>query len=177
MDDDVRIDAPVDEASFERLYRATVAHVHTLARRLAGPADAADAVQEVYVRAWTKRASYRGEGDVRGWLHRLALRALLNRRRARGRSLDFDLLPESSAAEAPPADGDARLDLETALGRLPSGARTIFVLHDVEGLAHGEIAALLGVSAGTSKSQLHRARMLLRGILDRSPEGNHHVTR
>ncbi len=168
------LDPPHDAAAFERLYRATAAHVHTLARRLLGPADADDATQDVYVRAWHKRDNYRGEGDVRGWLHRLALHALLNRRRDRARRAaaippsdprTASRSDTSGLAATQRVDSDARLDLQAALERLPAGARRAVVLHDVEGLRHEDIAALLGISIGTSKSQLHRARALLRRAL------------
>lgn len=153
-----------DVAAFERFHRATVARVHTLARRLLGAGRAEEAVQEVYLRAWTARASWRGEGRVTTWLHRLALNLLLNERARpvlRADETDPGTLPDRGPGDPP----GGRLDLEDAIARLPEGARTVLVLHDVEGLAHAEIAQRLAVSVGTSKSQLHRARALLRASL------------
>lgn len=152
-----------DLAAFERLYRATVARVHTLARRIVRE-DADEATQEIYLRAWRHLGRWRGEASVATWLHRLALNTLLDlaARRERRESGGEDAL---GGVVAPGARPGARLELEEAIATLPEGARRIFVLHDVEGLAHEEIAALLAVSVGTSKSQLHRARLLLRTAL------------
>ena len=155
-----------DVEAFGRFHRITVARVHTLARRLLGAGRAEEAVQEVYLRAWRARASWRGEGRVTTWLYRLALNLLLNER-ARPVLEGSDTDP---AALADPAGGSGGrsgpcLDLEEAIERVPAGARTVLVLHDVEGLAHVEIAERLAVSVGTSKSQLHRARALLRESL------------
>jgi RNA polymerase sigma factor (sigma-70 family) len=152
-----------DLAAFERLYRATVARVHTPARRIVG-GDADEATQEIYLAAWRRLASWRGEAGVATWLHRLALNALLDRAGRRG-------FPETGADEhlgalaAPEASVGARIELEEAIAALPEGARLVFVLRELEGHTHGEVAARLGISVGTSKSQLHRARMLLRGAL------------
>ena len=151
-----------DRAAFERLYRLTVARVHTLARRLLGRARADEATQEVYLRAWRGLASWRGEASVATWLHSLARNTLINLAARAELQLTEDGPEELSAAHARP---DLRLELEEAIAALPDGARAIFVLHDVEGLAHEEIAARLGLAVGTSKSQLHRARLLLRAAL------------
>ncbi|MBK8099332.1 MAG: RNA polymerase sigma factor [Planctomycetes bacterium] len=146
-----------DVTAFERLYRRHGAMVHALARRLCGSVTADDLTQDVFVRAWQKLATFRGEAPFRAWLRTLAVRWFANQWR-------LPELPTTTAAEpfthdAPPG---LRLDLEAAIGRLPAGARAVFVLHDVEGMDHAEVATLLGVSVGTSKSQLHRARALLR---------------
>lgn len=156
-----------DAEAFERLYRSTVARVHGLARRLVGQRDADEATQEVYLRAWRKLGTFRGESEFATWLQRLATRALLTRRaraRTRGDAREGELDPDVHAAPSPPASGLAE-ELELALERLPSGAREVFVLHEVEGLAHAEIAQRLGVTIGTSKSQLSYARKLLRSWL------------
>jgi RNA polymerase sigma-70 factor (ECF subfamily) len=152
-----------DTAAFERLYRATVARVHTLARRFLGEADADDATQEAYVLAWRRLSTFRGESRFETWLLRVALNSFASRARRK------DAVPPAAEREpeAPPRDRDAALDLESAIARLPDGARRVFVLHDVLGRTHDEIASDLGVSAGTSKSQLHRARRLLRAALGR----------
>jgi RNA polymerase sigma-70 factor, ECF subfamily len=166
---DVRRAAAGDALAFERLYRAHVARVHSLARRLGGNDEADELTQEVFVKAWQGLAGFRGDAAFSTWLHRVAVNVILTRRAAhairRERMVEgddpFETLPT-------PAGGrEHRVDLERAIARLPDGARTVLVLHDVEGYKHEEIAAALGVTAGTSKAQLHRARMLVREHLAR----------
>jgi len=158
-----------DTRAFERIYARHVARIHSLARRMIGPEEADDATQEVFVRAWTKIASFRGDAAFGTWLHRLAINVLLGRRASlathRGRFIEADAAFTTVAARPPSTE--LRMDFETAVERLPSGARQVLVLHDVEGYKHEEIADMLGISIGTSKSQLHRARMALREHLDR----------
>jgi RNA polymerase sigma factor (sigma-70 family) len=155
-----------DVQAFERFHRATVARIHTLARRLLGAERAEEAVQEVYLRAWNARASWRGEGPASAWLRRIALNHLLNERARAELRTQVGADPGALADPGERADRlERRLDLEQAIADLPRGARTVLVLHDVEGLAHAEIAERLAVSVGTSKSQLHRARALLRASL------------
>lgn len=158
-----------DVRAFERLYRAHVARVHGLARRMAGDDLADDLTQETFVRAWQKLWSFRGESAFGTWLHRVAVNVILARREAaaaeRSRQAGgMELLERTPGRAAAP---ELAMDFETAIRRLPDGARQIFVLHDVEGYRHEEIATLLGIASGTSKAQLHRARMLLRGRLGR----------
>jgi len=166
---DVALAAAGDGAAFERIYRRHAARIHSLMRRmLAGEADADEVTQDVFVRAWERLATYRGEAAFGTWLHRLAVNVALNWRKTAARRLalvggEFD--PDGVAART--GAGAERLDLEEAIGRLPPGARKVFVLHDVEGFRHEEIASLLDVTTGTTKAQLHRARMLLRGYLER----------
>jgi RNA polymerase sigma-70 factor (ECF subfamily) len=154
-----------DVEAFERLYRAHVARVHSLARRMAGSANADELTQDVFVRVWQKLSTFRGESAFSTWLHRLAVNVIIERFRSRAadrlRFIDSDdeTVPLAVVPAAPHAD---RLALEAALDELPDGARRIFVLHDVEGYKHEEIATMLGIATGTSKAQLHRARMLLR---------------
>ena len=156
-------------AAFERLYRTHAARIHALCRRMAGPEEADDLAQEVFVRAWRKLPSFRGEAAFGTWLYRIALNALsahrLAARRNRERLVDGEGLVERLPARR--RSGDLRMDLDRALEDLPQGARAIFVLHDVEGFKHEEIAEQLAISVGTSKSQLHRARLLLRAHLMR----------
>jgi RNA polymerase sigma-70 factor (ECF subfamily) len=166
---DVRRAAGGDQAAFERLYQAHVARVHSLARRMASEDDADEATQDVFVRAWQKLGTFRGEAAFGTWLHRLAVNVLLGRRSVNRRELDRrkdvgGVLDDIAGRAATPELG---MDFEAAIGRLPKGAREVFVLHDVEGFKHQEIAEMLGVTAGTSKAQLHRARMALRKHLDR----------
>ena len=162
--DDVDLAARGDARAFARLYEEHKGRVWALARRMAGPEHAAELTQDVFVRAWQKLGTFRGEARFSTWLHRLAVNLILSRRMAfatqRARFLaDDDILQELPAR----ANGrELGMDFETAIDRLPDGARAIFVLYDIEGYRHEEIAALLGISTGTTKAQLHRARMLLR---------------
>jgi len=160
-----------DEAAFERLYRDNVGRVYALELRLSGgdPQTAADLTQDVFVRAWRGLGSFRGESAFSSWLHRLAVNAMLEnarkdkRRSARVLSMEE---PERLDAFAAHDSPDERMDLETAIALLPPGARTAFVLHDIEGYQHAEIAAQLGVAVGTVKAQLHRAHKLLTRTLE-----------
>ena len=132
--------------------------------------DAADEVtQDVFVRAWEKLHTFRGESAFGTWLHRLAINVILGRRANLGiqreRYQECDEVFETVSAK--PVTPELGMDFETAIGRLPKGARQVFVLHDVEGFKHEEIAGNLGISVGTSKAQLHRARMMLRRHLTR----------
>lgn len=161
---DVALAQSGDGHAFERLYRSHVARVHSLVRRLIPDADPDELTQDVFVRAWQKLGLFRGEAAFGTWLHRLAVNMVLSRRgelaRRRQRFLDDDApLEMASSRRVTP---DEAMDLETAMRTLPDGSRQVFVLHDVEGYRHEEIAELLGVSVGTSKSQLHRARMAMR---------------
>ena len=158
-----------DTRAFERLYRAHAGRVFCLARRMIGDDLAGELTQDVFVRAWEKLKTFRGESAFGTWLHRVAVNVILHRRASlrteRGRIDDeegvLDLVP------ARPTTADFGMDFEIAIQKLPDGARTVFVLHDVEGFKHEEIGKLLGVTAGTSKAQLHRARMILRQHLCR----------
>jgi RNA polymerase sigma-70 factor (ECF subfamily) len=164
MTDDVARAAAGDVSAFERVYHAHLPRVHSLVRRMAGGHDTDELTQDVFVRVWQKLGSFRGDAAFSTWLHRLAVNVVIERFRAeRARRLrlrDGDDIFETIAA--PMRSRDLSMDFETALTALPDGAREIFVLHDVEGYKHREIASLLDISAGTSKAQLHRARMMLR---------------
>jgi RNA polymerase sigma factor (sigma-70 family) len=163
---DVRRAQAGDTGAFERLYRAHVARVYSIALRILGREEAEEATQEAFVRVWNKLQSFRAEASFATWLHRLAVNVCLTRAR---RTRHEEAVPEETLdglGESSDPDTGLRMDLETAIQRLPEGARRVFVLHDVEGWRHAEIAAELGVDPGTSKSQLHRARMLLRRYLD-----------
>jgi RNA polymerase sigma-70 factor (ECF subfamily) len=137
-----------------------------------GAQDAEDLLQDVFLQAFRKLDSFRGESSLGTWLYRLAVNQCLDFLRGRqarmARSTDSfedDTVPEpSSPAPVVPA-AISRVDLERAVARLPEGCRLAFVLHDVEGFAHHEVAELLGISEGTSKSQVHKARMKLRSML------------
>ncbi len=167
---DVALAAAGDSPAFERLYRAHVARVHSLARRMLGGRDADEVTQDVFVRTWHKLHTFRGDAAFGTWLHRLAINVIIERRRTwavqRERMTDDPFALDQITT--PPARADLTVDFEHAVEQLPSGAREIFVLHDVEGYKHREIADLLDITTGTSKRQLHRARMLLRRHLGES---------
>ena len=168
--DDVALAAAGDTAAFERVYRAHVARVHGLARRMAGPEAADELTQDVFVRAWQKLGTFRGDASFATWLHRLAVNVIIERFRSLGTQRDRFLADGEEMLErmsSPRPSGDFRMDFDSALARLPQAARNVFLLHDVEGYKHHEIGSLLGISAGTSKSQLHRARGLMRTHLER----------
>jgi RNA polymerase sigma-70 factor (ECF subfamily) len=158
-----------DLAAFERLYRSKVGLVYAICLRMAGRAPLAEELtQDVFVRAWQKLPSFRGESAFGTWLTRLAVNVVLSERRDRGRrDARLTLAPdvETLAAPVPPKDSGTALDLERAIAGLPEQARRVFVLHDVEGWKHPEIARQTGLAVGTCKSQLHRARRLLREVL------------
>jgi RNA polymerase sigma-70 factor, ECF subfamily len=153
-----------DVRAFEQLYSTHLARVHSLVRRMTGGRDADELTQDVFVRVWQKLGTFRGDSAFGTWLHRLAVNVVIERFRSeatrRQRLHDGEAIFETLSAPARPRD--VSLDFEAALEKLPDGAREIFVLHDVEGYKHHEIGTLLGISPGTSKAQLHRARMMLR---------------
>jgi RNA polymerase sigma-70 factor (ECF subfamily) len=146
---------------------------------MAGPDAADELTQDVFVRAWQKLGTFRGESSFGTWLHRLAVNVIVERFRSLGVARGRFLADGESALDVAPAPPRSRpdlgMDLQTAIEQLPPGARTIFVLHDVEGYRHEEIAGMLGVSAGTSKSQLHRARQTLRQTLSATADGTQMV--
>jgi RNA polymerase sigma-70 factor (ECF subfamily) len=160
---DAALAASGDAHAFERLYRRHVNRIHTLVRRMLGD-EVEDVTQEVLIRAWQKLGSFRGEAAFGTWLHRLAVNVVLNHRASRGRFRQRFLEQPESGIDAPARSTQPamQVDFEAAMERLPEGARQIFVLHDVEGYRHEEIGGMLGISPGTSKSQLHYARMALR---------------
>jgi RNA polymerase sigma-70 factor, ECF subfamily len=169
---DVALAAAGDRQAFERLYRCHVTRVFAVCARMVNDrVQAEELTQDVFVRAWEKLELFRGESMFGTWLHRLAVNVVLNARKSDGRSRSrfddaedsIDVLPQPTSVSAP----GSRLDLEVAIGMLPPGARRVFVLHDVEGFKHEEIAGMLGITSGGSKAQLHRARMLLREALNR----------
>jgi RNA polymerase sigma-70 factor (ECF subfamily) len=166
---DVALASAGDSLAFERLYRRHAARIHSLMRRMVGgESDADEVTQDVFVRAWEKLETFRGEAAFATWLHRLAVNVALNWRKSAAKAnRRFDQETQAESLAGRQDRGAERMDLEEAIGRLPPGARQVFVLHDVEGFRHEEIAGLMGVTEGTSKAQLHRARMLLRGYLER----------
>jgi RNA polymerase sigma-70 factor (ECF subfamily) len=162
-----------DRVAYEQLYRDNVGRVYALCFRMAGTAELAEELaQDVFVRAWQKLGSFRGESAFSSWLHPLTVNVALSERRSRRRRVarvmtTDDLTPFERPGPTRSDGPEAGFDLERALATLPPGARAVFVLHDVEGYKHEEIAERTGVAVGTSKAQLHRARKLLREALTR----------
>lgn len=159
-----------DAGAFRLVYEAHVGRVHALCLRLTGETSwAEELTQDVFVRVWERLGSFRGDSAFGTWLYRLAMNeALMALRSARRREVRVE--PRADPPEAPTQgarESEAAIDLERAIAGLPEGCRTVFVLHDVEGLRHEEIAQLTGTAVGTSKAHLFRARRLLREVLDR----------
>jgi RNA polymerase sigma-70 factor (ECF subfamily) len=170
---DVALAASGDRGAFERLYRLHVNRVFSIcARMVADRSVAEELTQDVFVRAWAKLSLFRGESAFSTWLHRLTVNVVLNARKSEGRTRsrfgsepdEVDDLPHTRSIGWSPG---TRMDLEAAIAELPRGARQVFVMHDIEGYKHEEIAEMLGITAGGSKAQLHRARLLLREALER----------
>jgi RNA polymerase sigma-70 factor (ECF subfamily) len=160
-----------DTAAFEALYREHVDRIHALCLRLtADPRRAEEATQDAFVRAWQKLDQFRGESHFGSWLYRLATNVVFMEYRSRKRrETRVQPVPDLRLVEGSPSrPASARaepLDLERAIAQLPTQARQVFVLHDVEGFRHGEIAEQMGIAVGTSKAHLHRARKMLQETL------------
>jgi RNA polymerase sigma-70 factor, ECF subfamily len=158
---------------FEEIFQLHHRRVYSLCLRMIGnPTEAEDLTQDVFVQVFRKLGSFRGESAFTTWLHRLTINQVLmhfRKKHVRKEELTEDgelpvgiMIDQNRFNRSPVLD---RLALSEAIVQLPHGYRMVFVLHDVEGLEHNEIASLLGCSIGTSKSQLHRARMKLRFLL------------
>jgi RNA polymerase sigma-70 factor (ECF subfamily) len=158
-----------DQQAFAQLYRRHVGRVHAICRRMAADLPRAEELtQTVFVKLWDKLDLFRGESAFASWLHRLTVNTVLTEfRTTRRREARVFGTGDPAALEtpAPPPAPGLRLDLEQAIAGLPPRARVIFVLHDVEGYTHEEIAHLLELETGTTKAQLHRARQLLQEAL------------
>ena len=169
---DVALAAGGDRQAFERLYRSHANRVYSLCIRMCGSRTKGEELtQDVFVRTWEKLPQFRGESAFSTWLHRLAVNVVLNARKTEGkqasRTDESDVGDERLNEVARAPMHIERMDLADAIAKLPAGARKVFVLHDVEGYKHEEIAELCGITSGGSKAQLHRARLLLRGALER----------
>ena len=158
-----------DANAFRAVYEAHVGRVRALCLRLSGDAVRADELtQDVFVRVWERLGTFRGESAFSTWLHRLAVNEVLQTLRSAGRrERRVEIMAEPPDTPVQGAGPEQSMDLEEAIAALPEGCRTVFVLHDVEGLRHEEIASLTGTAVGTSKAHLFRARRLLRQALDR----------
>src|SRR5215831_8382531 len=161
--------------AFEQLYKAHSGRLYRLACRMLGnAADAEDLLQEIFLSAHRKLDSFRGDAALGTWLYRLGMNQILDHVRSRaGRAGqitdgldDATTLADASGHRLADRAID-RIDLERALAELPEGCRAAFLLHDVEGLEHREVSEVLGIAEGTSKSQVHKARLRLRGLLKR----------
>ena len=168
-----------DAAAFEALYHLHKRRVYSLCLRMtANTAAAEDLTQEAFLQLFRKIGTFRGESAFSTWLHRMAVNVVLMQLRKKGLpvvSLEETMESEEEAPRKEPGAEDVnlagsidRLRLEHAIGSLPPGYRMIFLLHDVEGYEHNEIAGMVGCSIGNSKSQLHKARMKLRDLLKTS---------
>jgi RNA polymerase sigma-70 factor (ECF subfamily) len=161
-----------DVDAFELLYHEHSGRIYALCLRLkAGDSsDATELMQDVFIRAWRRLSTFRGDCAFSSWLHRLAVNTMLENARSDNRRIARVLTMDDTsrlAGAARSSGVELKMDMEGAIASLPRGARLAFVLHDVEGYQHQEIAEQLSVSVGTVKAQLHRARRLLRERLER----------
>jgi RNA polymerase sigma-70 factor (ECF subfamily) len=178
-----------DVGAFEHVYRREVGRVFALCLRMTADAvRARELTQSVFVRAWDRLGSFRGDSQLSSWLHRIAVNEVLTEARTDRRRRARVVLAEDqssivmddggdelgASSNAPdrtgitlPEDIETRMDLERAIAGLPPGARTVFVLHDIEGYRHEEISRMTGSAEGTLRAQLHRARKLLMEALSR----------
>jgi RNA polymerase sigma-70 factor (ECF subfamily) len=164
-----------DVDAFESIYRLHSGRVYALCLRMtADAAQARELAQDVFVRVWEKLGSYRGDAALSSWLHRIAVNVVLMTRRGDRRREQRVTSAEDLSGNGTSLDGDVdppdveqEIDLERAIAALPPGARRVFVLHDIEGYRHDEIARMTGNAEGTLRAQLHRARRLLMEALSR----------
>jgi RNA polymerase sigma-70 factor (ECF subfamily) len=174
----IRLAQAGDAAAFEFLYQLHGRRVYALCLRMVNnPADAEDLMQEAFLQLFRKIGTFRGESAFSTWLHRMTVNVVLMRLRKK-------TLPVASLEETTDPDDETggprkdigapdlrlsgavdRVNLERSVEKLPPGYRTVFVLHDVQGYEHNEIADIMGCSVGNSKSQLHKARTRLRNLL------------
>jgi len=162
-----------DLAAFDELYKAHAGKLFSVTCRMVGnPADAEDLLQEIFLSAHRKLDGFRGDSALGTWLYRLATNQCLDYLRSRAARTNqlTDALDDERGYVEQDRGGLAersisKMDLERALAQLPDGCRAAFVLHDVQGLEHREVAEALGIAEGTSKSQVHKARLRLRVLL------------
>jgi RNA polymerase sigma-70 factor (ECF subfamily) len=170
----IRRAADGDVQAYEQLYRDHVSRVNGLCLRMTRDrGEAEELVQDVFVRVWEKLGTFRGGSAFSTWIHRVTVNTVIQHLRTNARwrdrhdaAADPDAAPDNSFARMSGAD----IDLERAIARLPVRARMVFLLHDVEGHKHREIAEMTGIAVGTCKAHLHRARKQLREILGDAPE-------
>jgi RNA polymerase sigma-70 factor, ECF subfamily len=174
----IRLAQAGDAVAFEFLYDLHSRRVYALCLRMvSNPSDAEDLMQEAFLQLFRKIATFRGESAFSTWLHRMTVNVVLMRLRKKAlpvASLEETTEPDEDnggprkdigAADLRLSGAIDRVNLERSIDRLPPGYRTVFVLHDVQGYEHNEIAGIMGCSVGNSKSQLHKARTRLRDLL------------
>lgn len=174
----IRLAQQGDAAAFERIYRLHSRRVYSLCLRMVGnTTEAEDLTQEAFLQLFRKISTFRGESAFSTWLHRLAVNVVLMKlRKKSGTETSLEEVTEPDEESGGPrrdfGTPDLRLvgsidrvNLQRAVDRLPPGYKSVFVLHDVQGYEHNEIAEIMGCSIGNSKSQLHKARMRLRELL------------
>lgn len=179
-----------DAIAFERIYRSHSRKVYTLCLRMTGdPTEAADLTQDVFLQLFRKIGTFRGESSFSTWLHRMAVNIVLMRFRKKPiADTSLDALADPADEFGTPAKEfggpDLRLNgvidrviLQAAINELPLGYKAMFILHYVQGYKYTEIAEILGCTVGNSKSQVHKARMRLRELLQRTLEGGPHRRR
>ena len=159
-----------DTTAFESLYRLHVDRVYGLCLRMTGnPSEAEDCTQEAFIQAWNKLSKFRGDSAFSTWMHRIAVNSVLGRMRKARRELDkMQAVMDISPAPETVGDSGNFEDLQNVVDDLPDGARHVFVLHAVYGYSHNETGDMLGIAAGTSKAQLHRAKRLLASNLKKN---------
>lgn len=160
-----------DRAAFEKLYRQHLQRIHALCWRMCGGVEslAEEMTQEAFVRAWQKLGSFKMQSRFGTWMHRVAVNVVLSDKRIRVRTMQREQSLETVNVEPidkhdASASSETR-DLESAISKLPERARSVLVLHDIEGYRHSDIAEMTGMAVGSSKAQLHRARKLVRASL------------
>jgi RNA polymerase sigma-70 factor (ECF subfamily) len=158
-----------DTGAFEALYTANLGRIYALCLRMtSNVGEAEELTQEAFIRAWQKLHTFRGQANFSTWMHRVAANVVLSRRRKLARERERTIHEEDLSYHASSGDRTNRgptVDLNEAIAQLPERAREVFVLYDIEGYQHQEIADLMGIAPGTCKAQLHRARKLLREAL------------
>jgi RNA polymerase sigma-70 factor, ECF subfamily len=164
----VRKSKKKDVASFEKLYRKYIGRIYSLSLRMSGDSRIADELsQEIFIRVWQKLELFEGRSSFYTWLHRLAVNFILNEQKSRSRHHKNELIIDDNILDSGEKNNiDVSIDLENAISTLPAGAKEVFILYDIQGFQHEEIANLQNISVGTSKSQLHRARKILREVLN-----------
>ena len=172
MSDELRIIEKAkqgDIGAFEELYRFHVGRVYATCLRLSGDPDRAEEItQDVFLRLWQKIQTFKGQSAFSSWLHRISIHLVIDRMRWEQRRTKWERVSDDLESYPMPkreSSPETKLALEAAVASLPPGARIAFVLHDIQGYRHEEIAEMAGIASGTSKAQLHRARRLLRKIL------------
>lgn len=163
-----------DQKAFESVYKACSGAVHGLCLRMtANKATADDCTQATFVQAWVKRESFRGDSQLKTWLHRIAVNEVLGRGRSEGRLREVLDEYGSLGADTVELSGSPDMDLERAIAALPERSRQVFVLHAIHGYKHDEVGQMMGIASGTSKAHFHRSRELLQNTLGSSPDGGH----